>query len=264
MKILLILFFITFALCNYVCPKYECINKDFDINQICMNRTHEKVIIGTCKDYQIQESKKKMFCYKEPTFIEHSYCTLHNFVPYLFPGEYCERVHQDDPITNKSREYTGCNKGNCDKWNLCNAHEINDSCSSDADCNEELYCNSHNICKETIKNGKKCSMNEHDIEKCESNSFCYEGFCRRYGEFKIGIGATVPAVCETFYIHEKKCAVGPKLQGGYECPESRKCLYKIGEKTFTEPCICGENDEGRKYCQPGKGDINIKPVFLFD
>ena len=105
---------------------------------------------------------------------------------------------------------------------------------------------------------------------------CNLGFCAKIGEYKNDVEVSTPDACESFYADNYsrsddknyKCAPGPKLienKGGELQGECKtECKYKIEELnvTKTKNCTCGMNEGGKKYCNPGEGDIPMKDVLF--
>lgn len=262
MKVLLLMI-VGIALADFTCQRYTCNEKELELNKQCVNHTVNSTQISPCgkvtvNDEELEEDRvKELFCYKPPDMGQESYCTIRDFIEYLLPGERCNVTR--DCTSGNCTERNSCKKGTkCDKSSkLCRGRGERDFCSSDNDCNEELYCGERGICIPTITAGKGCN----EEKKCESNSFCYKGNCTVFGSLEIGTPATVVAACRTYFIHEGKCAIGPKRKGDHICPHTNVCTYTLAGEDKTEPCVCARNKEGSKFCPPGLGDIDITPVI---
>jgi len=253
---------------GYTCQKYSCAGKQLEINQQCAQRKDNVIMISSCGRTTINNHEKfegdkvrEMFCYKPADVGQESYCTVHDFIQYLFPGEHCNITRVcDDSMTKCDDKHSCMDRARCDKESkLCRGRGMRDFCNDNKECNEEMYCEDRGICIAAIEPGEKCEVGE----KCRSNSFCYNGICTVFGAYEVGEPAKVVAACSTYYIHGDKCAIGPKRKGDHTCPESGSCSYTIGGESFKQPCVCAKDEQGGKFCPPGLGDIDISPVILY-
>eukprot|EP00831_Metopus_contortus_P031500 TRINITY_DN25684_c0_g1_i3.p1 TRINITY_DN25684_c0_g1~~TRINITY_DN25684_c0_g1_i3.p1 ORF type:complete len:351 (+),score=40.93 TRINITY_DN25684_c0_g1_i3:127-1179(+) len=177
-------------------------------------------------------------------------CTDTYQSPFRYPGEVCKSDLE-------------CYSGSCKTEGLCEGGAREMPCTSDADCDVQLYCDmTENKCKLVSSLGQDCS-----VSKCDSAFVCNKGRCVDYGSIGEGQPASVPAACATFFISGEKCAKGPPLirpiktgtSGPVNC--TTQCSYKLKSEIIKEPCQCGRNSNGQKYCHPGVGDIQITDFF---
>jgi len=167
-----------------------------------------------------------------------------------YPGEYCRN--------NKE-----CFKGNCpNETHVCTLNPGNTTCEDDLDCNPGLFCKSGNCVKQKMFN-ETCGKED----RCHPSFACNDSLCIKVGSGENGQKASSPLVCKSFYVEEGVCKEGPKLTNytddGLKCPESNLCTYTIDKHDFTDKCRCGRNSAGVKYCQPGRGDINMQDVSSY-
>jgi len=175
-------------------------------------------------------------------------------VPTSYPGEYCE--------FNEN-----CYGGNCNVTaKVCLGASSGETCTDDSNCNPRLYCDKEiKKCVDVKKENDACSFSQ----KCDTHLVCNKGTCVKIGSLKDEIPASAPAACESFYTAKGVCAKGPKLVRDDKdifpilCPGH--CTYKFEDgHEITENCMCGRNDNGDSYCNPGKGDIDLSDVFFME
>ena len=212
------------------CIKFQCLEL---AGNICANATNLDVKLKGCKDSKICDfglSKNLSTCEK--------------YVKSRYPGEYCEDDNE-------------CLKGDCVN-NHCLVSGIHDKCYSNIDCNPKFYCNNKECMPVAIEGGN-CSK-----VKCDSGLICNFNKCIKIGSKKLQEPATVPAACQSYYIHNKMCEKGPILkrklnnEGPIVCDKS--CTYITKANSFHTSCTCGKTKDGILFCNPGIGDINIDDV----
>jgi len=196
-------------------------------------------------------------------------CKKDQYCSYLFPLTSNRSSGEAEKCSNESpKKYIG---EYCTNDKECQSSECNlvrktcasskSKCEEHGDCDIGLYCSTDKKCAELEDKGKKCS----ETKKCKVKLICNNEICTEVGSVaKLG-DASAPAACETFYIADKKCQEGPKLENGSRvCSENNdKCIYKNYEgKLIEEKCQCGMTAEGKSYCSPGIGDMDIGPVFF--
>ena len=113
--------------------------------------------------------------------------------------------------------------------------------------------------------GGKCKEPQNDCKeegKCASDKICYEGECVDLFSFDNDKPSTIPGICKSYYVEGGKCVEGPILvnKETLNCPNSRDCTYKVLNKEFNKSCICGQDEDGNKFCPLEKGDFYLSKV----
>jgi hypothetical protein len=225
---------------NLSCPLYNCSDTAVAKDEECALECIGNLTLKKCNT--------NLTC-QPINFGSPSVCIKSTIPDYsVLPGEVCTEEKQ-------------CTINKC-KDSTCAGYGKNESCNSTSQCDKGLYCKDKK-CIETGKKGDSCN----DHNRCSVNLICnrIDYTCIEYGSIKVEQDAPFPAACET-YNQDKdgKCAEAPKIKNlkKLECPESGKCEYLINEESITTPCTCAKTDTGKKYCPPGKGDIDVSSVIL--
>lgn len=181
-------------------------------------------------------------------------CAASYSTPLRYPGELCSANSE-------------CFSNVCDeKTKLCTSGIEGADCEDDMGCSAGLYCSADQKCAKVKNETEDCTA-----AKCDAGLVCNSGVCAKIGQLKIGEAATALAACKSFFIIGGFCAEGPKLvreqgidneAGPTKCSATKnECKYALGNDTQTDACICGRTDKAeQKYCNPGKGDIDMKDV----
>lgn len=222
------------------CPKHVCSDK-FSANNVCakvdFSKDSVEVSLRTCNGGQV--------CDVSPLNLAETFCSPYYTITKFYPGEYC---------TNSIE----CYSNTCDN-NKCKGQKENEECTGDIDCNPGLYC-LNTRCAKAVANDV-CT----EEQKCAANCAKNGDRCDLIGSVDNGKPSHVPGACRSLHIDEEgNCSEGPKLdpkQKNKANPE--QCSYTVGGKTKEELPVCGMNKDGHRYCNPGLGDVNIDPVFLF-
>jgi hypothetical protein len=143
---------------------------------------------------------------------------------------------------------------------VCKGNQKGDECTNTNQCDRGLYCD-EGRCKET---GEGCNAKG---EGCSVNQICIKATkeCVKLASIENDKPAPVPAACKSYYQNEEgKCTEGPKLKDlhKHDCPKEGTCQYSVGDKTIETSCSCAKDNTGKRYCPPGKGDINTNDVIL--
>lgn len=213
------------------CPLYRC-GGSVGENAVCAVWSKEGMNMSTCNE-------RDLTCRLPSGMEQEGFCVKKTSLPSLLPGEYCENSAQ-------------CLHGGRCEDSTCKGKKADESCKIDEECDVEMYCGS----------GKCKPANETDCGgdvKCVSNRLCYEGKCHLMGQLKDGADSEVPGLCKSYYVLDKKCAPGPRLTHGRECPKDGLCKYSDDSKQL---CVCGKTPTGNKFCPPGKGEIDVSKVNL--
>lgn len=212
-----------------MCLNYQC-NEGTTNNQ-CATFTQDAYKLTLCNS--------SSYCTPLPITSQTSHCKLKSVN--LLPGEYCDNDSQ-------------CLSKKCTDL-VCKGKEAEAACSTDADCDVELYCGSNKKC---ARPSERCSP----TMKCLSSQFCFEGACRNYGTVKVGERAGDRRMCESYYMFNGVCDQRPKLdnKGKRECPASGTCWYKSGNRNVEGECVCGKSHDSKHFCPPGLGDIYVNDV----
>eukprot|EP00826_Nyctotherus_ovalis_P033919 TRINITY_DN2772_c0_g1_i5.p1 TRINITY_DN2772_c0_g1~~TRINITY_DN2772_c0_g1_i5.p1 ORF type:complete len:238 (+),score=16.29 TRINITY_DN2772_c0_g1_i5:100-813(+) len=220
----------------------ECFNYSCNIDKLNGN------VCAIWNDYQIELTmcEGSKVCQLPSSMDDTGRCIDKSSITNRLPGEYCDTSNQ-------------CRSRNCN-CNLCIGIAENGSCTTHEDCDIELYCNS-GVCASPTH---ACSAEA----KCMSNEFCVDGVCHGYGLVKVREKAKVPALCESYYVEEGKCATGPKVVGNRSMPKNETgknlCSYTGGKGLVEGSSICGMNENIRtEYCPLGRGDLKFDAVSLF-
>lgn len=197
--------------------------------------------------YTLQVCNDSMVC--DTSSSDGTFTCLQSYVkPFRYPGEVC----------NASQD---CFNGVCNETaHLCQGKPEASSCANDNECNPSLYCDKTvNQCVKTIAPGQACNPG-----KCDAFHVCSNNVCVLMGSLKNGVSATAPAACESFYVNTTNfCADGPtfvqsKSKLPYQCETA--CEYKLESGSVFEPCACGRDSNGTKFCNPGRGDLKMTDV----
>lgn len=218
------------------CFKYSC-NADKLSKDVCAIWNDQSIELTMCEGSKV--------CQLPSTMDDTGRCMDKNSIANRLPGEYCDNSRQ-------------CRSRKCSS-SLCVGVAENKPCTTHEDCDIELYCNS-GVCASPTS---ACSAEA----KCKSNEFCVDGVCRGYGLVQAGEEAKVPALCESYYVEEGKCAAGPKVVGNRLVTKNETdkplCNYTRGEGMVSGPSICGMNENTTtEYCPLGRGDLKFDAVLF--
>eukprot|EP00826_Nyctotherus_ovalis_P049511 TRINITY_DN5998_c0_g1_i12.p1 TRINITY_DN5998_c0_g1~~TRINITY_DN5998_c0_g1_i12.p1 ORF type:complete len:253 (+),score=56.56 TRINITY_DN5998_c0_g1_i12:267-1025(+) len=171
----------------------------------------------------------------------------------LYPGEKCEKP--EECLTGKSKD------------GFCAGETIGTSCTGDVICESGSYCdNKSKVCTAVVAESGDCSGGQ----ECSVGLMCDGTKCVKMFSIEKGKESALPALCETFYIREGKCADGPflKRKDGDPSEEPTVCIeecnYEYKEaptQGYSTKCACGKSDKETLYCNPGIGEINFDNVF---
>ena len=233
---------------------------------------------GTCYKYLCQEFKNSSQCSKiynnnlEPIHQLHQcpsdkYCAIkkdHN-------DSYCEEKIKFRYLGEICSGNKDCKAGNC-IYKRCEIENKTGNCKNDEECSYGYFCNDKTYTCAKVANEYQSCLNA----KCDAGLVCNLGFCAKIGGYNNGIEVSTSDACKSFYsddypksIEKKyKCAPGPKLvenkDGELKGEPKIECKYRIEELnvTKTKNLTCGMNEDGKKYCNPGEGDISMKDVLF--
>jgi len=211
------------------CPVYSCTGNVKE-GEVCANWITEGMDMKTCAD-------KGFICQLPSGMEEEGLCIAKDSLASLLPGEYCEKSSQ-------------CLYGGECKGNVCEGKKKGGACTLDEECDVEMYCENQE-CQEADKDS--CESGK----KCTSNKLCYKGKCHMIGQLDDGQASEIPGLCKSYYIKQKKCSPGPKLNHDKKCPTDGECKYSDETKT---PCLCAKSPSSEKFCPPGKGDLDLSKV----
>ncbi len=241
------------ASCGSVCPTYQCnvsLGETFCTIGMDIDGT-AAAILSPCRN-------KSTFCDLASLVGNNAVCRFAHSEPVLYPGEYCR--------TGAECLSKICN-GTC-----IGAYE-GQGCETDDDCGPALFCGA-GICQKVAEKGQYCNSEQ----KCDSTSVCNLHMCTRKGSLKVGNSSETPGACESFYMSEGGCVRGPVLVPIHNqtnkanltvCPAEGQCAYEVKDQdsrlieTFTRDCVCGFTGEGKRFCDLGKGDVDMKSVYIF-
>lgn len=171
----------------------------------------------------------------------------------LYPGEKCGRA--EECISGKSAN------------EHCTGEAIGTGCTDDAICESGSYCDEKTkVCTAVVEENGDCSGGQ----QCSVGLMCDGTKCVRMFSIEKDKDSPLPALCETFYIRNGKCADGPLLkrkegdsgEGPVGCTE--ECTYEYKEAPtdgYSTKCVCGKSDTETLYCNPGIGEIDFGNVF---
>ena len=243
----LILLLFASAQADFPCALYTC------DESLAPNTCAARSIHGLDMIIKLQGCDETKICDLESWPDDLALCKSAYEHPTLYPGEYC-------------RNSTECYSKKCNE--VCVGKDTDESCHSSTDCSPGNSCY-RGRCEHTLLDGSACTIGE---QSCGAASVCDQGVCIRIGSQQNGQSAANPATCASFYIQDAKCSEAPRLvteetgeeEEKYQCPETKQCMYgfKETEEKITEPCVCGVNNNGTKYCQPGIGDVDLNDVFI--
>jgi len=223
----------------------KCDNYLYD--NLMENKCSSAEVNGTEMTYRLKKCEKKQYCSYSFPLASDKPDKCSGELPKRYIGEYC---------TNNNE----CHSNNCEPVRkTCTTSST--ECKEHGDCDVGLYCSTDNKCVLLETKGQTCDA----TKKCHVNLICNNGICTEVGSINESESATVPAACKTFYIAGKKCQEGPKLQNESKLcsKDNDKCIYKDYKNQYIEEkCQCGITAEGKSYCSPGIGDMNMKDVFL--
>ncbi len=225
------------------CPTFTC-QKDFDNPNGCS----KQAFTDEGMQLWLRSCNTSAVCDVPNSIDEEGVCTDHYTTPKFYPGEYC-------------RHDAECYTFNCQN-STCVGKPVNDNCTDDTECNAGLYCKNA-VCVPTLAEKADCDLT---LNKCGSNLVCDSGKCVKIGSKAVDEPVTVPGACSTFYAVNGKCAEGPNLRGDdQKCPASLECEYTLGTGSFKEPCTCGMTATGARFCNWGRGDLDmsdVSPLFF--
>ena len=221
-----------------VCPLYKCLT---DGSETChtYNKTEdgpETIQVQKCKD-----STKK--CPEDFRSTKNATCTAKPEVTGLPAGEACTKE-------------SNCQEGLKCENNVCTGKDKEAACLNDYECKPGLYCDGSN-CKELNKVGSTCKKDTH----CVNNALCMGDKCVEIFSLDDGQETNNELLCKSMHLYlntteMKSYCASSELLTSKECPEEKKCIYKItlGEgKEFntTKECACKATDNTKLYCQIG-------------
>lgn len=252
----LVLLVIALARAAYVCPKFHCgVTYELELDEVCSRKT-----TGTSNTtFQL------LLCaspnYQNCSFdfaASSSSCVNASMAPgSLLPGEPCQYG-----------DY--CISGSC-MSGYCVGKELGLICKVNADCRVGTFCNYYGKCEALAAEGAVCGGVMKTV--CQNHLVCVNNNCTRIGSLEIGVISNDPLACKSMYIATdelgvQRCSLGLSNVGYsgnlVECQMGSVCNYTINGSdtvTYTSPCKCGVNPEGKSYCHPGEGkmqsDIDI-------
>jgi len=243
--ILICLLSIAYSSEGFNCPTYGC-NPSA---KPCLTIQDEKVRYH----YKVNSCPEGEYCNFDFN-TEESSCT-NKSLNERFPGEYCK--DNDDCLSRSCKD------------SKCVNITHDGSCHNHADCSLEHFCHSGT---------KKCTKVKSFDEKCNKGDMCAVGLAcndKCVPMFSIGKGdnSTSSAACETFFAINGTCVEGPRLEptsfgernniseGPVPC--AKHCPYIAADKfNIQSSCVCGMDPDGKKYCNPGLGEIDINDVYF--
>ncbi len=189
-------------------------------------------------------------------------CTDLHSPPSRYPGESCDAASE-------------CLGGRPCFQGFCLGKRVTEVCDRDEDCGPGLHCvvstDYPGVCLPMMGLNETCDQGE----RCNVFLTCNNGICQKIGALGIGQPATNAMACDSFYIENGLCAVGPKLRrkkgkevnnnatGPEECGPEGICEYFTQSgSNLSAPCQCGKTESGKAFCNPGRGDLDMTPVRL--
>lgn len=225
------------------CSKFDCFELGEDNKCYTLKRSKHLF------DYTLKSCPDGKLCDLESNF-DSGLCQ--DNLPRRLPGEFCAKPED-------------CRSKQCDSAK-CIGSDAGQPCSNDESCNHGLYCNA-GICAAVKKVTENCQAKE----KCDAGLVCNKATCVPILSVTEGGEADVSSACGTFFATGGHCVAGPRLK---ERPENADgpiacatdCKYRLGENEnyLTSSCVCGMTHEGKKYCNPGIGEIKLNDVFLLN
>ena len=230
----LIFCLLSFGALGTDCPKYICNRTSVGKDEMCTFWRYNDLHISPCSD-------NDLICVLPSGMEDNGICTNKNEVPSALPGDYCTN---DEQCLYESK---------C-LGNVCKGMKANDSCILDEHCDVELYCD-----------GAKCKEPQENCTKegeCASNKMCYGGKCVALFSLDNNANSTIPGICKSYYVEDTKCVEGPTLvnKETLNCPNTSSCTYKVLDKEFNKSCICGQTENGSRFCPLEKGDFYVSKV----
>ena len=209
-------------------------------------------------------------------------------------GEICE-IEFDDPIIDskcikkpkafkklptlpcKSNEE--CLSNICSQG-ICLGKQKGENCSLVTDCDYGYTCrkdSDNNFkCLEPITTGNNCDYDTDCINECG----CLKNICTKYfsldnNQQGSDLSNQELSFCKSGYSNELGiCQNLTSINENYMCSNNNKCKYNTSDGeiiTMDFNCLCGYNQEGRRYCLLGSGDKNytkyinkLKDYYLFN
>ena len=239
------------AACQYTCPKIKCGSVAQQLptadGDVCVKKTTS----GNDSLYQLK------LCPSPTT----QTC---NFSLEVTTGN-CTAAE----IPEKSR-YPGdpclygkhCISGSCPE-HFCVGTPLGAACTNDVQCVPGAFCNYQGKCDSLVEAGQPCGRGP-GKGTCKNHLTCTLGRCVPIGSLPDGNETDNNLACSSLFAMvdstgKIRCHVGPKLKGGSslpsECELAKPCTYSFdgSDETFTKPCKCGVNANGKSYCHPGEG-----------
>jgi len=229
---------------NRICANYKCENlPDGECYKLTMEKDKFEYALQSCLEDELCDFDSDVY---------HGKCSKH--LPRRLPGEFCTAKKDclNERCNNETKTCEGIREGG--------------PCTLDEECDSGLFCSKEEgKCEDVVKEGKNCTE-----KKCGPGLVCDGEKCVHILSIDIDKPSKVSAACKTFYIIDGNCQKGPVLnrkgdegEGPIQCKNVNNCEYKINdEDTIKSNCVCGINEEGKSYCNPGIGDIDFEDVIL--
>jgi hypothetical protein len=206
-------------------------------------------------NFLLQNCPKDKICQFNPTKASSSCKDIQTAVYKLYPGSSCTKDEDClDEITCVGSVCVGKKEGY-----VCTDHS---QCEFGKGC---IKNDENRTCTALNKEGQACNE-DYD---CERHLGCYKKQCTPY--FSLDLGADVSkeltgkreklpiTLCKSGYELNNKCETMERITD--DCTDT--CDYKLsnGEKiSLPENCICGYNNDGKKYCKIGTNDDKYKDL----
>ena len=181
----------------------------------------------------------KASCTKYEQCINDNSASISNFV--------CKTLNKTYPHGTYTYDPHFCMSQQMDDFGYCKGKIAKSPCTTDYDCDVNLFCATNLTCANAATLGQSCSTSNPCISSLACDSVTFK--CISPLSKNVGALATYPNECSTYYVSSGKCAVGPSLKS-QRIINSAANLCLMSEGPSKNP-VCGYRNDFNAMCEDG-------------